>query len=95
MNLKQKLDNILKLNNYADKMGFSQTCLVLAPNIILDERVRIHCQINLCGNYGNNLMCPPYLLFLLFILHSFPRIDLTSPRCPRLFFPPTLPWIGE
>lgn len=61
MNLKQKLHNILKLDNFADKMGFSHTCLVLAPNIILDERVRIHCQINLCGNYGNNLMCPPYL----------------------------------
>lgn len=61
MNLKEKLKNILKLDKYANHMGFSQTCLVLASNIILDERVRIHCQINLCGNYGNNLMCPPYL----------------------------------
>jgi predicted metal-binding protein len=61
MNLKQKFQSILKLDNYANKMGFNKTCLVLTKNIILDERVRMQCQINLCGNYGNNLMCPPNL----------------------------------
>jgi predicted metal-binding protein len=61
MNLKQKLHNILKLDKYANKMGFDQTALVLAQNILIDERVRIHCQVNLCGNYNNNLMCPPFL----------------------------------
>lgn len=61
MNLKQKLQNIMKLDNYANKMGFSQASLVLAQDILIDERVRIHCQVNLCGNYKNNLMCPPFL----------------------------------
>lgn len=61
MNLKEKLKNILKLDKYANKMGFDKTSLVLAQNILMDERVRIHCQVNLCGNYNNNLMCPPFL----------------------------------
>jgi len=51
----------MKLDTYANKMGFSKTSLVLAQNILIDERVRIHCQLNLCGNYNNNLMCPPFL----------------------------------
>jgi len=61
MNLKETFYKILELEEYANKMGFSTTCLVLAQNILIDERVRIHCQVNLCGNYKNNLMCPPYL----------------------------------
>lgn len=61
MNLNHKLHNILELDTYAKNMGFYQTCLVLAKDILLDERVRMHCQVNLCGNYRNNLMCPPFL----------------------------------
>lgn len=61
MNLKETFHKILELEEYANKMGFSKTCLILAQNILIDERVRIHCQVNLCGNYKNNLMCPPYL----------------------------------
>lgn len=61
MNLKETFHKILELEEYANKMGFSNTCLILAQNILIDERVRIHCQVNLCGNYKNNLMCPPYL----------------------------------
>lgn len=61
MNLRQKLYNILELETYAKNMGFDQTCLILAKDILIDERVRIHCQVNLCGNYRNNLMCPPFL----------------------------------
>ncbi|PKM78053.1 MAG: hypothetical protein CVU90_04890 [Firmicutes bacterium HGW-Firmicutes-15] len=61
MNLSQKLHSILELDIYSKNMGFNQTCLVLAKDILLDERVRMHCQVNLCGNYHNNLMCPPFL----------------------------------
>ena len=61
MNLKQKFHSILKLDTLAQKMGFDKTSLILAQDILLDERVRIHCQVNLCGNYNNNLMCPPFL----------------------------------
>jgi len=61
MDLKHKLHNILNLDTFAKKMGFDKTCLVLTQDILLDERVRMQCQVNLCGNYNNNLMCPPFL----------------------------------
>ncbi|HRY13586.1 MAG TPA: DUF2284 domain-containing protein [Syntrophomonadaceae bacterium] len=59
--LKRKLQAILELETYANNMGFSKATLLLARDILLDERVRMHCQLNLCTNYGKNLMCPPYL----------------------------------
>jgi predicted metal-binding protein len=61
MNLSQKLHIILDLDTYAKNMGFYQTCLVLAKDIRIDERVRMQCQVNICGNYRKNLMCPPFL----------------------------------
>ena len=30
------------------------------PDIIVDERVRLKCQVPLCDSYRRNLMCPPY-----------------------------------
>ncbi|NLN86246.1 MAG: DUF2284 domain-containing protein [Syntrophomonadaceae bacterium] len=59
--LKAKLQSILGLETYANRMGFSTTCLLLARDIVLDERVTMHCHLNLCTNYGKNLMCPPFL----------------------------------
>jgi predicted metal-binding protein len=61
MNLIQKLQTIIELDTYSINMGFHQTCLILAQDICIDERVRMQCQINICGNYRNNLMCPPFL----------------------------------
>ncbi len=60
-NLKQKLHDIMELEDHAQSIGFSKTRLLLASEIVVDERVRMHCQVNLCGNYRNNLMCPPFL----------------------------------
>ena len=61
MDLRQKLANLLELDTYAQEMGFDVCFPILARDIILDDRVRMHCQLNLCGNYKNNLMCPPFL----------------------------------
>jgi predicted metal-binding protein len=61
MNLIQKLHTIIELDTYSKNMGFYQTCLILAQDICIDERVRMQCQVNTCGNYRNNLMCPPFL----------------------------------
>jgi predicted metal-binding protein len=61
VNLKSKLQNILELDKMTVDMGFSKTSLILARNIILDERVRMQCQVNLCGHHQSNLMCPPFL----------------------------------
>jgi len=61
MDLRQELPKLLQLDTYAQDLGFDTTCPVLTRNILLDERVRMQCQINLCGNYNKNLMCPPFL----------------------------------
>ncbi|MDD4775311.1 MAG: DUF2284 domain-containing protein [Syntrophomonas sp.] len=59
--LKRKLLGVLELDAYAQGIGFDPTKLLLAKDIVVDERVRMHCQLNLCCNYGHNLMCPPFL----------------------------------
>ncbi len=41
--------------------GASEVRLIQAKSIIVDERVRLKCQIPLCDTYGRNLMCPPRL----------------------------------
>jgi predicted metal-binding protein len=61
MDLRQELHTVLQIDTYAQGLGFDTTCPVLTRNILLDERVRMQCQINLCGNYNKNLMCPPFL----------------------------------
>lgn len=61
MNLREKLRLLEQLDKSALEIGFDLSLPVLAREIILDDRVRMHCQLNLCGNYGKNLMCPPFL----------------------------------
>jgi len=41
--------------------GASEVRLIPAKSIVVDERVRLKCQIPLCDTYGRNLMCPPNL----------------------------------
>jgi predicted metal-binding protein len=41
--------------------GASSALLIDISNIVIDERVRLKCQVPLCGSYRNNLMCPPYV----------------------------------
>ncbi len=35
--------------------------LIDISNIVIDERVRLKCQVPICDSYGKNLMCPPYV----------------------------------
>jgi len=39
----------------------SEVRLIPVKKIVVDERVRLKCQIPLCDTYGRNLMCPPNL----------------------------------
>lgn len=41
--------------------GASEVRLIAVNKIVVDERVRLKCQIPLCDTYGRNLMCPPHL----------------------------------
>ncbi len=61
MNLRTQMEKMLKLEEEAQKLDFKSTQLFLARDIVLDERVRLQCRINMCGNYNKNLMCPPHL----------------------------------
>ncbi|MCX5780448.1 MAG: DUF2284 domain-containing protein [Firmicutes bacterium] len=61
MDLRLELHKLMQLDTDAHDLGFDVTCPVLTRNILVDDRVRMHCQINLCGNYNKNLMCPPFL----------------------------------
>ncbi|WP_179953420.1 DUF2284 domain-containing protein [Desulfobotulus mexicanus] len=42
--------------------GASVTKIVKSSAILVDERVRIKCQIPICDTYGKNLMCPPLVV---------------------------------
>lgn len=50
-----------KLLAFLKKKGASEAKVIPAGDIIVDERVRLKCQIPLCDSFGRNLMCPPYL----------------------------------
>jgi len=41
--------------------GASAVVLVDGDDIVVDERVRLKCQVPVCDSYGKNLMCPPYV----------------------------------
>ncbi len=41
--------------------GASEVRLIDVNKIVVDERVRLKCQIPLCDTFGRNLMCPPNL----------------------------------
>jgi predicted metal-binding protein len=43
------------------RQGAAAAEWVSIRDIVLDERVRLKCQIPLCDSYGRNLMCPPRL----------------------------------
>jgi predicted metal-binding protein len=46
---------------FLKKKGASEAIVIPAGDIIVDERVRLKCQIPLCDSFGRNLMCPPFL----------------------------------
>lgn len=54
-----KLKTILKLQESALNSGCSRAELILTRELKVDGRVRAKCRLNLCGQYDNNLLCPP------------------------------------
>jgi predicted metal-binding protein len=41
--------------------GATEAQFIPVENVIVDERVRLKCQIPLCDSYNRNLMCPPHV----------------------------------
>jgi len=56
----QKL--LLDLSREAKKLGATEAKLIDADKIVLDERVRLKCEIPRCSNFNSHLMCPPNLM---------------------------------
>ncbi|SFG23905.1 Predicted metal-binding protein [Desulfotomaculum arcticum] len=53
------LKKINGLIDYAVLEGAYKAVLIPASQIVVDERVRLKCQVPYCPNYNNNLRCPP------------------------------------
>lgn len=46
----------------AKKLGAADAVALEASEIVVDPRVILKCQVPICHRYGNNLMCPPYVM---------------------------------
>ena len=43
-------------------LGADDAIVSPASAIVVDPRANLKCQVPICPNYGNNLMCPPYVM---------------------------------
>ena len=50
-----------ELCDLARVLGASNAKAFDAKEVVVDERVRLKCQVPICDDYGINLMCPPHL----------------------------------
>lgn len=64
-----------KMLSFLKKKGASEARFIPAGDIIVDERVRLKCQIPLCDSFGRNLMCPPFLPGLLQFREALARYE--------------------
>ena len=46
----------------AKKSGATKAAFFDAKKVVVDERVRLKCQVPVCDDYGRNLMCPPNVM---------------------------------
>lgn len=50
------------LINGAISRGASKAVSLKATSVVVDPRVRMKCQVPICKNYGQSLMCPPAVM---------------------------------
>jgi predicted metal-binding protein len=62
-----KFDDLLST---AFDLGATGAKMLPAHQIVLDERVRLKCEVPLCSGYGQYLTCPPYVMSM----ETFSRI---------------------
>ena len=48
-----------RINQDRHETGATEAKIVPVHEIVLDERVILKCQVPLCNEYGNHLLCPP------------------------------------
>jgi predicted metal-binding protein len=54
------MDRFRQLIKTAIEGGATEAKIIPVHDIILDERVILKCQVPLCNEYGNHLLCPPH-----------------------------------
>jgi len=54
--------NLKALCELAKKSGATRAAFFDARKVVVDERVRLKCQVPVCDDYGRNLMCPPNVM---------------------------------
>jgi len=52
-------EKIMQLESFAIERGAYRARAFPARSVVIDERVRLKCQIPLCPHYGTTLTCPP------------------------------------
>ncbi len=52
---------IRKIMSALEDAGATQTLLIKANDVVVDDRVRLKCRVPICEAYGRNLMCPPHV----------------------------------
>jgi len=53
------MDRFKKLIQTAMERGATEAKIISAREVVLDDRVILKCQVPLCNEYGNHLLCPP------------------------------------
>ncbi|MFQ5841569.1 MAG: DUF2284 domain-containing protein [Thermodesulfobacteriota bacterium] len=80
------MDPIKQLVTSAIKQGATEAKIIPAREIVLDERVRLKCQVPLCNEFGNHLLCPPNspsLAQFREVLKNYSKALLIQLRTPR------------
>jgi predicted metal-binding protein len=59
---KVDLRRFSELIEVAEKAGATAARIIPARGVILDERVRLKCEVPRCAGYGQYLTCPPHVM---------------------------------
>jgi len=58
--MKQEDDVVKRIVSILRQEGATRVEVIPASGIVIDERVRLKCQVPLCDSYNRNLTCPPH-----------------------------------
>lgn len=53
------MEKYREVKNLALEKGAFRAEIISSNQVVVDERVRLKCQVPLCPDFGNNLRCPP------------------------------------
>lgn len=57
-----ELEPYRELEEFALSEGAYRAKLINTAEVVIDERVRLKCQVPICKDFNNHLMCPPHTI---------------------------------